>query len=43
MAQVNVEAQVESLAQHSGLKALALPQLQLRFNPGPEIFRMLQV
>ena len=39
VAQVAVEAQVRSLAQHSGLKDLALPrlqcksQLQLRFSP----------
>ena len=42
-AQVPVEAQVRSLARHSGLKDLALPelwQLQLGFNPWPRNFHM---
>jgi len=32
-AQVTAEVQVRSLAQCSGLKDRALPQVQLRFNP----------
>ena len=48
-AQVDVEAQVRSPAQHGELKDLALPQLwhrlqlRLRFNPWPRNFRMLWV
>ena len=37
---VAVEAQVRSLAQSSGLKDLALPQLQLRLNPRARNFHM---
>ena len=49
VAQVATEAQDQSPAQRSGLKDLALPQLwcrsqlQLRFNPWPWNFHMLQV
>ena len=40
-AQVTVEMQVQSLAQHSGLKGQALLQLKLGFNPWPRNFYML--
>ena len=43
VARVTAEAQVQSLAQHSGLRDLALLQLQLRFDPWPRNFHMLQV
>ena len=35
VAQVTVEVQVQSPAQHSGLKDLMLPQLRLGFSPWP--------
>ena len=37
-AQVTAEAQVRSLARHSGLKDPALPQLQLNSIPAPGTF-----
>ena len=38
VAQVTAEAQIQSLAQHSGLKDSALLLLQLGFNPWPGNF-----
>ena len=43
VAHVIVEVWVQSLAQGSGLKDLALLHLQLRFSPWPRNFHMLQV